>query len=96
MNMSNKIFVVALALFLGVSACGKLGTVEHEGTINAKVSIDEEQLRRYFGNYCARQLGLELGMQPTQAQIDTCTDNWVADFLAAITTEIKPSPTPIH
>lgn len=93
-----------LILIAGV-ACGKLGTIEHEGTITAKVTVDETMLNGYFARYCCKEQFLASGVTlddeliascaetPTDS-ITQCSKNWTADFLAALTAAI-PAATPV-
>lgn len=105
--MKKVSLAVALILTLSV-ACGKLGTVEHEGTINAKVQVDEAMLNGYFARYCCKvQLqATNGGHTPTDHEIascaaepsediEECSKNWTADFLAAMTSAI-PSSSPVN
>lgn len=76
-----------LVIILMMGGCGRLGTVEHEGTVDTVISINETQLKKYFTITCTEDLTAQLvaagapDPTPTPTAINTCVDEHIARFL---------------
>ena len=99
MKLFSSITMMLFFMALFTAGCGKLGTVEHNGQIAAKVQIDESMLNGYFARHCCKVALSALGPTPTDqaiadcarepsAPILECAKNWTADFLAAMTSMV--------
>lgn len=72
--------LVSILLIL-LSACGRLGTVEHHGNVSTVVSFDMKTIEKYFRVKCVADLQASSGMFPATWEVDYCTNMAVADFL---------------
>jgi len=82
--MRDYLTAVLTMLTLGFLGCGKLGTVHHEGTVNAVVSVNDTQLKGYFTPFCVNKLTVPGQAVPTPEAIDTCVNTEIGTFLDVI------------
>jgi hypothetical protein len=77
--MTTKSLAYPLLILTLLVGCGKLGNVDHTGTVKTEISVNEAQLRYYFNLKC-----LQSNPGLTVDQLKLCSDLYIADFLAAI------------
>lgn len=101
-SFMNKYWAVALAL-MGLLSCGKLGTIEHNGVIQTKITVDDVLLNAYFARVCCRDaLGapasdLEVNncaISPSYAT-SACAANHTGEFLQAMSSLIEQGAIPV-